>query len=756
MEAKHSLLKLAALFGCFLLSAVQANMLSGKAPGVFAPPVTAPPSGEQHNLGNGPLQATLITTGNGVLLSSIRNAGRELLNTNATTELFTLFLTNLTNGQDVELKASEGWSNVTFSGDTSHAIVELAAPLSPDLPHSLKARLTVAISGSHSEWDLSISGLGNTTLNQAFTPRINIRAEGNDHLLLPRFSGVLFDDPVANSIHWQQIYPAGWHATMQFLAYYGTDYGLYFGFHDPQASTKTFDISENGGGIAIEARYTATNKSLAGNDWDMPGVFALDLFSGDWYDAALHYRAWASTQADFWPRLDAERSARLRAIGNISLWATSGSGNAPADIEPHVLDFARYMGVPVGLTWYKWNSKDFDADYPEYFPEQDGMDVTTAHLQAAGVQVAPYINGRLFDTSLDGSGPSGLNFPTDGQPHAAKKNSLGDYFTQTFNGNTFAVMCPTRRPWQDILRDASDQLTRRIGVAGLYIDQIGAASPVECMDASHQHPLAGGAWWTRGYRSMLERIRQALAPGKFTTTENGADNLLNQFDGLMVQGWQANNLVPAFQAVYAGRIILFGVKTGVSQYTQPQFYAKLSQAFVHGVQPGRFYTSIQNETGAREVAPLFIRKLARLRHKLTRFMSFGSLLRPLSLGGIPSLTSTWTHTYDGDVSVTIPAIQTSTWLSTGAEEKRLAVVFVNASTTETIPFSFQLDAAEHGLNGQIYVQEIRDTTNLPVQPTASVFTKSLSLAPMDAVAFVLSTSPQPLETLLFSDGFEDR
>ena len=754
MEALHTSLKTAALLGCFLISTIHAQTPAPGDTGQLSLSGPAQPATQQHELGDGTLRIMLSSSGNGASLSGIKHNGSELLNLGGTTELFTLFITNLDNHRDVELKASQGWSSVSISGDASHASIEFSDPLSLDLPDSMKATLRVQVSGSHSEWDLSVSGLDNSTLNRVYTPQLNIRADGNDHLLVPRFSGVLFDDPVANNVNWKQVYPSGWHATMQFLAYYGAQHGLYFGFHDPEASTKTFNVTENQGGIAIEAHFTAPDKSQAGNDWDMPGVFALDLFSGDWYDAALLYRSWASSQAQLWPQSTAERNARLRAIGNIGLWATSGSGNAPADIEPRVLDFARYMGVPTGLTWYKWNYKDFDTDYPEYFPEQPGMDTTTARLQAAGVTVVPYINGRMFDTALDGSGPSGLSFLTHGKPHATKKNALGDYFTQTFNGNLFAVMCPTRRPWQDMLRDASDQLTRRIGVGGLYIDQIGAASPVECVDASHQHALAGGSWWSAGYRTLLDRIHQAVPPGRFITTENGADNLLNQLDGLMVQGWQANNMVPAFQAVYSGRVIFFGAKTGTSQYTHPQFYAKLAQAFAYGVQLGRFYTTIQNETGAKEIAPLFIRKLARLRHKLTRFLSFGTMQRPLTLTGIPEITSTWTHTYDGDISVTIPAIQTSTWLSHAAEEARVAVVFVNASMTETIPFDFQLDAAAFGLSGQIHVQEIRASSNSPVEKTPGLFSKSTSLAPMDAVAYVLSPSAQPLENLLFSDGFE--
>ncbi len=716
--------------------------------------VSIVPQASQHVLGDGRLRAIFDNNGHGVLLSSFTRNGNELLNGAAESEIFTLFLKNLDNGQEIALSASQGWGKVRITGDTTHASIELERPLSSDLPSTLKAIVTVSVSGEHSRWDLSVSGLGNTTLNQVYVPQLNIHSDGNDHFLLPRYSGILIDDPVASNVNWEQLYPAGWHASMQFLAYYGSEYGLYFGFHDPLASTKRFHVAADHGGIVVEGRYVIPDNTIAGNDWDMPGVLELDLFEGDWFDAAERYKAWVSSEALYWPQDSKARKARLKAIGNIALWATSGSGNAPAAIEPHVLDFARYMGVPVGLTWYKWNYKDFDTDYPEYFPEQDGMDVTVAHLQSTNITVVPYINGRMFDMALDGSGPSGLSFDHHGLPYATK-DALQNVFTQTFNGNLFAVMCPTQAPWQDILIDAANKLMQTIGAAGIYIDQVGAASPVGCMDTTHKHVLGGGAWWTGGYRQMFQRVHSVVPDGRFVTTENGADNLLGELDGLMVQGWQADNMVPAFQAVYSGKVMLFGMKTGVSQYNQQQFYAKLAQAFAHGIQLGRFYTSIQNETGDTEMAPLFIRKLGRLRHKLAAFFSYGSMKRPLVLAGIPAITSTWQHTYDGDIPVTIPAIQTSTWFSDIYGVKKIMVVFVNASMQDSVSFNFELDPRKYGLEGPLYLQRISDTSDSEVLPLAATASKSLVLEARDATAFVISTSPLSLGDLVFADDFED-
>ena len=129
-------------------------------------------------------------------------------------------------------------------------------------------------------------------------------------------------------------------------------------------------------------------------------------------------------------------------------------------------------------------------------------------------------------------------------------------------------------------------------------------------------------------------------------------------------------------------------------------------------------------------------------------------MRPLELSGIPEITTTWTSTYDGDLEVTIPAVETSTWMTDEAGRKAVVLLFVNASMTDTLSFDFDFDAAEYGLAGQLYLQEIDDLTEGPVGSTPSVFTRNVTLAPMGAVTFMVSTSSAPLGTYIFSDGFE--
>ncbi len=705
-------------------------------------------------VGSGDLQISIDENSDGAEISAITARGTEILNTAGASELFQLKLKNLGNNHELSLDASSGWGPPQSTNDGTNCTIRFAQPAAADAPSSLVVDFSLVVAGGRSHWDLEVSGLGDfCTLEEVRVFQLNLRASVDDTFLLPRYSGILRSDPVGSGLDWHEIYPAGWHASMQFFALFNEQLGLYFGFHDPKSNLKYFDAEASDGGISLSARYPAPDHSLAGNDWQMPGVFELDIYDGDWYEAAGIYRQWVETEADFRPQEEAARQARLEMAGRISLWATFGGGYDPATVENHTLDFASYMGVPSGLTWYEWNGLPMDDSYPEYFPELDGMSETVADLQAADVTVVPYINGRLFDLSLDGSGPSGLDFVVDGDPFAVK-NENGDLNPMHFAGNDFAVMCPSQTHWRDILISASTELMGRIGAQGLYLDMIGASSPRECMVSGHGHPLGGGDLWAEEHRRETLEINAANAGGRFLATEGGADYLAGAYDAFMVQGWQADGMVPAFQRVFSGKIMLFGMKTGVSQYPEQQFYSKLSRAWAYGIQLGRFYTSIQDATGAAASAPIFVRKLARFRHKLVEFFSFGEMLRPLSLSGIPQISTTWTYTYDGDIPVTTPAIETSTWSTERLSGTEIAFVFVNASMNETISFDFDCDASDYGLEGPLYLQEIGETANGAVASTPAVFSRSLSLAPMDAVAFIVSTSPEALEDQLFNDGFE--
>ena len=698
----------------------------------------------QEIIGNTQLRIELQNNGTGMELASIQSNGTELLE--AHSYLFFLYFTEISSGNNITISATTGWGTPDITNDGSNCTVIFSNPSNPALPVTLTATLTINTAGAKSQWDLSVTGIGeNFSLTRVNFPKFKIKAEGDDYFLIPKYSGKAVPNPYADNIDVELNYPRGWSATLPFLSYYNDNYGIYLGYHDPGASTKSFIVKAEGNYVKFYGKINIPDKTLAGNDWELPGVFELDMYEGDWYDAAMIYKDWASVEAGYFPQMTPERIQRQNEISRIGAWGYFEADTAypMASIENEFLSFDGFFaGIPTGIHWYRWNYVQFDNDYPDYFPERAGMTEMIDDLhQNSDAYVMPYINGRLYDTDLP-------DYNINGYPYATKESN-GDVYWQEFSGNIFAVMCPTQIPWQDILIDAAGQLTDRIGSDAIYLDQVCAAGPTECMDATHGHALGGGHWWRDGYDEMFERIHDSIPAGKFVTVEGGTDYLADEVDGFLTDGWTTSYLVPAFQAIYGGKVQFFGTSTWTSNYHNQSFYCKLSQAFVNNIQPGRFSLWIVFDENA-DLARPFVRNIATMRYKLRSFMSFGTMLRPIEItGNIPDITSTW-YEYGNPVDVTISAVQKNIYKSKNGDS--LCVVFANASMTDSLNFSFDFTGTDYNLSGDLCVRTITEDSNDSVEIMNNGFSMNIGLAPMKTLAYVITPHKVRLNLKVFLEG----
>ncbi len=680
-------------------------------------------------VGNSSLAISFTNTAAGVQLVGVANNGTNLLK--GTSDIFSLNITKISSGASVDIASGNNWGNTYVTNDGTHCEIVFSNAVGVALSSTLNVTFSLDVSGDKSQWDLSVDGLGNDyTLNEITIPDLKIKADGNDYFLVPKYSGKAVPDPLSTNISYNLFYPRGWAATMQMCSYYNFEYGIYLGSHDPLASYKTFSVNAENGYLRFMVKLPAPDKTIGNNNWELPGKFELDLYDGNWYDAAMIYRNWVYANANYKPGLSI--SEHQKEMGSIGVWGYfSSSTNYPmSSIEREMTDFTDFFpGVNVGIHWYQWNYKVMDDDYPDYFPERDGMINLVSNMQQSGkTYIMPYINGRLYDTDLP-------DYSTNGYPHATK-HSDGSIYYQNFNGNHFAVMCPTEDKWQNIILDTATQLTARIGCSGVYIDQVCAASPVECMDINHNHTIGGGYYWRDGYAQMFSGIHAALFSNRFVTVEGGDDFLVDEVDGFLTEGWTSDNLVPVFQAVYGDKVQLFGTKTGTSTYNDPSFYCKLAQAFASGIEPGRFSLWIVHDTNAGSARP-FVRNIATIRYKLREFMSFGRLMRPLTLNGnIPDITSTWSDR-GVNIPVTISAIQSGVYKKGDA----VAVVFVNASMTNSISFSFDFSGEDYGLGGSLTIRKITETSDGTLLFRNNNFTENLQIEPMRAVAYIVKKKP---------------
>jgi len=687
-------------------------------------------------VGDNALQISIMNNVSGAELQSISHNGTELMESNS--YLFYLYLTNINTNVETRISASANWGNINTTNDGTDCSIVFENPTNANLPSTLTVTYTLHVANGKSQWHLAVNGIGNIhTLTRVNFPKFKIKTPGNDTFFIPKFSGKEVHNPNLANINYDLTYPRGrLGASMPFASYYNDNYGVYLAFHDANASLKNLVIASENNYVKYYGKHNIPNKTLPDNNWELPGVFELDVFNGNWYEAAMIYKNWAENNANYFPQDSPSRVLRQKTIGDVAIWgaAMPAVSRPLASTESDINDFIALFPteLSVGIHWYKWYPNYQDEDYPAYFPERNGLDATINRIQQNNNVVMPYINGMMYDTGLP-------NYPTDAAPYATKRSD-GTVYTLDFSDsaenrppNTFALMCPTQTHWQDTIVNINAEITNRLNCKGVYNDMVGWAGATECMDASHGHPLATGHWWHDGYQTMYNRVQMATPDDRFLTVEGATDNLTNVIDGFLVGEWRENNLVPAFQTIYGGKNQFFGVTYGGTTYNDASFYAKFSSFFVNNIQPGRMFLWFAHDANAVTARPYII-DLAIMRHKLRNYMSYGTLLKPFDITGvIPDITSDWGGAAG---NVTVSALQKNVYKNKIGDT--LAFVFSNASMTDNLNFSFDVNGADYGLQGTLDVQLITQSSTGAIQNHPNTFTQNVNIDAMTSIAFLVT------------------
>ncbi len=600
-------------------------------------------------------------------------------------------------------------------------------------PAQQAIRWTFEVAGEQAPWSVS----------RVLFPQLGLAAPGKEPVLLfPRGPGELQRDVWHETFSYSGLYPSGW-TSMQFMAAYdqASRRGLYWALHDPLGSTKDLSAASDPQAttVVLAADHPVANMRRAGNRFELSGTAVWQAFSGDWFDAAQIYRRWVRAEARWFPSLSsAGRDDTPLWMRELCVWAQTG-GDAQQCVEP-VIQFAQFLGVPAGFHWYSWHLNPFDNDYPHYFPTTAGFTEGVARLQESQVYVMPYINGRLWDTR--DRGLEDFEFTRRALP-AATKNEQGEPFTEVYGSKesdgssvTLAVMCPATTLWQDQVRSIVSRLFGEHRVAGVYIDQIAAASPVLCMDPQHGHPLGGGSWWNEGYWQMLDQIRQEKPAQCMLTTECNAEPFVRWFDGYLTWHWQYDGQVPAFPAIYGGSIQMFGRAYRGGPTKDLALRMKAGQQLVFGEQIGWLDPHVVEE--AENAA--FLRQVVQLRWQLRRYFYAGEMLRPPQFDRpMPTVRADWQ--WQDNWWVTTDAVLTGAWYL--PHEQRAVAMFVNVSD-EPLEAVWSFDCATLTFaSPRVSVTEMTDKGAGDATPEPCQFRKALKFPPRSAVAFEITPLADP-------------
>lgn len=598
----------------------------------------------------GDLTVQLNQTEDGLALAEINDKRTGVIFSGRKPEpLFNLLVRRLDDGKEDLLSSAGGWESVqcidTKAGplyrfDRENISVELAAVLKPEI--------------SRIEWNIDVRLYSDQlTVVRLDPPAGRVNTADDTMLFISMGPGQAIPMNASIDTHIISPFPSIG-VCMQYMAAWrkNSRRGLYFGCHDPRGCYKLERAEQRNGMCSMEMLIPAEGIDEPGNGFRMTGSTAWQLFDGDWYDATQIYREWVHRYACWFKGVPStQRKDVPEWLLTMPVWINGSVTGEGVEWMDKLFEMQDDLGgIPAAVHMYHWHEIPFDTNYPHYKPEKAIFRKMLPVMQAHGLKVMPYINGRLWDTH--DRGDYDYQFTSVAKPGATKDRSgkpiVETYVSRNSKGELIelAVMCPSSPVWQEKQREINNWLLNDLKVDAVYIDQIGAAAPVVCMDDTHPHRKGGGAWWYDHYRNLLGHLEQVRKENQCFTTESNGETYVGHIGGMLVWNWAHDYQVPAFPAVYAGYQPMLGRNYGEFDKEDDNGFRLLTaQSLCFGDQLGWVGPARYLNSPSRA----FFRQLAQLRWQYGEYFYAGRCLRPPVLEGDVGVLNGLYHS-DGVIS----------------------------------------------------------------------------------------------------------
>ena len=485
------------------------------------------------------------------------------------------------------------------------------------------------------------------------------KGNGQDFLVHPRQSGVLYSNPVMGETPSPWHYPTGW-LNMQFGAYYDKASGVYWSPEDPEGSYWFYSVKGRNRELDVvwsrAVPFAAGQKG--GNQVEPCGNAAIELFNGNWFEAGQCYKRFVANKARWWvkelPRKSTPAWYRENVL-NFSHWTFDEK--AMKAMPETMLEFRKYLELPFAVHWYRWNKR---GGMPDYYPK-DGSLATLEKLLKSGIYVKPYFDNRLW-SELDPPNYQGHKiFDAYGRRFAVKNRDGSMNYERYHKECREVVMCPGCVEWQKHMSRIVARLSS-YRFSAIYHDQVAASRPFLCYDAGHGHLLNSHSAWGNGYRDMFRIIAELRKkyPELCHETEDAADTHLENFDGFLPWRWVDENQIPLFVSVYSGRAQFVGrTYNQSSRGDRESLFVKAAGQLVQNEQIGWFVISILQKDA--EFAR-YVKQLAHIRKMFIDYFNAGEMVKPLEfVSTIPVKGSLWGTPSSKAKKIFMPQVLHSVW-----------------------------------------------------------------------------------------------
>ncbi len=546
-------------------------------------------------------------------------------------------------------------------------------------------------------------------------------ARGFDgELVVPRGNlGIKCRDCYGDRAYYPTIYQ-----TMPWFGMLKGGQGLYVGAHDPSGSMKRVAPSgPKGDGTSFFEIYPEDSGALGnavepGWEYEIAPICA----RRGWPALAHHYKSWVTTNTE-WGRARKlfERPDIPRDLLDGAWWFVhSIADDAPVDVleQQTVGNRKDFPGIPTIHHWYSWHRPGMDRGFPDHLPKP-GLRESIARLQFDPLtRIVLYTNAVHSDQSTAPRETGRPDCPTGASVyprhwHDTLQQPDGKrIFGVPSSGACLAAMDLTSPGWQAVVQRNSDEVTNRLGAAGVYLDVIG--NVVDGSWSPIRHAAGRGAWVTSSARDLVRLVFQRPA----LVLVEGA---LEQMTGISFAGTNylpsSVDMIPLFPLVYHERFILSGMQS-LPPDDHDALRIKNGMSLAWGLQPG--LNSLQWHTPERSRNIEWANKVVRARRELSNWLAVGEYLGPVDQDSTVATefvsARSWSASGPNRPSVEFERTAVEPSLYRGIDG-RLAVILVNlgdkrAVTRIRLPYPFDRSRLQFRRMSRIQSPEpIRNPSN---------------------------------------------
>ncbi len=356
-------------------------------------------------------------------------------------------------------------------------------------------------------------------------PQVNVPAE--NEIFWPHGIGCLVREPWKSNRKFHQagfpgnsdpcIYPGS--ASVQFLAAYGKQYGLYYAADDTTHAVKTMEIgpkAENSVRLRMECSCDADGMKPS---FELPYDLILGAFEGDWMDACEIYRHWM--QKDPALKRDFALPGWLDESPVVIIYPVCGNGEISAEPNrflPYEKNFARIQELaealdsPILVLLMRW---DHNGPWmpPYYWPPVGGEESFCAFrdlLHNAGHRIGLYGSGTMYTRE---SKIHDFNNEKEYQERGLEK-----FMARGPDGQIEAKICSNLRKGTELCIAENwcvDVMCDQVQLAAEHkvdffqiLDQNHGGESFVCYARNHNHPPLPGVWQTRAMTGLIEKMRK--------------------------------------------------------------------------------------------------------------------------------------------------------------------------------------------------------------------------------------------------------